>query len=208
MLRKYISDIAFMQVINLLVKPIWILVIDRAVQNALPQEVYGNYFALYNFSLMFFIILDLGLNSYNTTEISRDTQKIVSVAGNIIGLKLILMIVYVLAALGVGSILGYTHIEFQILLILCVLQIITSFNQYLRSIVASLQKFKWDGVFMVLDRIIIIGLCSVLIWGQLDQWSLTIHRFIYAQLIGVSVVLCLLILFLFNHLTEIKISFI
>ena len=91
MLRKYISDIAFMQVINLLVKPIWILVIDRAVQNALPQEVYGNYFALYNFSLMFFIILDLGLNSYNTTEISRDTQKIVSVAGNIIGLKLILM---------------------------------------------------------------------------------------------------------------------
>jgi len=207
MLRKYISDIAFMQVINLLVKPIWILVIDRAVQNALPQEVYGNYFALYNFSLMFFIILDLGLNSYNTTEISRDTQKIVSVAGHIIGLKLILMIVYVLAALGVGSILGYTHIEFQILLILCVLQIITSFNQYLRSIVASLQKFKWDGVFMVLDRIIIIGLCSVLIWGQLDQWSLTIHRFIYAQLIGVSVVLCLLILFLFNHLTEIKISF-
>jgi len=207
MLRKYISDIAFMQVINLLVKPIWILVIDRAVQNVLPQEVYGNYFALYNFSLMFFIILDLGLNSYNTTEISRDTQKIVSVAGHIIGLKLILMIVYVLAALGVGSILGYTHIEFQILLILCVLQIITSFNQYLRSIVASLQKFKWDGVFMVLDRIIIIGLCSVLIWGQLDQWSLTIHRFIYAQLIGVSVVLCLLILFLFNHLTEIKISF-
>ena len=90
MLKKYLSDIAFMQVLNLLVKPVWILVIDRAVQNALTQEIYGNYFALFNFSLMFFIVLDLGLNGYNTTEISRDTNKIVSIAGNIIGLKILL----------------------------------------------------------------------------------------------------------------------
>lgn len=39
MLRKYLSDIAFMQVLNLLVKPIWILVIDRAVQNALTPDL-------------------------------------------------------------------------------------------------------------------------------------------------------------------------
>ena len=165
MLKKYLSDIAFMQVLNLLVKPIWILVIDRAVQNALTQEIYGNYFALFNFSLMFFIILDLGLNGYNTTEISRDTNKIVSFAGNIIGLKLLLMVVYLLAAFGVGSLLGYSQMEFKLLLILCLLQMITSFNQYLRSIVSSLQKFKWDGVFMVLDRVIIITICSLLIWG-------------------------------------------
>ena len=61
MLKKYLADIAFMQILNLLIKPIWILVIDRAVQNTLSLEVYGNYAALFNFSLMFFIILDLGL---------------------------------------------------------------------------------------------------------------------------------------------------
>ena len=165
MLKKYLSDIAFMQVLNLLIKPVWILVIDRAVQNALTQEIYGNYFALFNFSLMFFIVLDLGLNGYNTTEISRDTNKIVSIAGNIIGLKILLMFVYLLAAFSVGILLGYNRLEFNILLILCILQIITSFNQYLRSIVSSLQKFKWDGIFMVFDRIIIISICSVLIWG-------------------------------------------
>ena len=33
MLKKYLSDIAFMQVLNLLVKPIWILIIDAAVQD-------------------------------------------------------------------------------------------------------------------------------------------------------------------------------
>ncbi|MEY2924553.1 MAG: hypothetical protein RLZZ337_1101, partial [Bacteroidota bacterium] len=51
MLKKYLSDIAFMQLLNLLIKPIWILVIDRAVQEALPKSVYGNYFALFNFSI-------------------------------------------------------------------------------------------------------------------------------------------------------------
>ena len=196
-----------MQVLNLLVKPVWILVIDRAVQNALTQEVYGNYFALFNFSLMFFIILDLGLNGYNTTEISRNTNKIVSFAGNIIGLKVLLMMVYLIAAFGVGSLLGYNRLEFNLLLILCVLQIITSFNQYLRTIVSSLQKFKWDGVFMVLDRVVIISICSVLIWGGISDWELTINRFIYAQLMGVSLVTILLVVFLRKQLSKISISF-
>lgn len=207
MLKKYLSDIAFMQVLNLLVKPVWILVIDRAVQNTLTQEIYGNYFALFNFSLMFFIILDLGLNGYNTTEISRDTNKIVSFAGNIIGLKILLMILYLIAAFGLGSLLGYNRLEFNLLLILCILQIITSFNQYLRSIVSSLQKFKWDGVFMVLDRVVIISICSVLIWGGISDWELTINRFVYAQLMGVSLVTILLVVFLRKQLSKISISF-
>ena len=196
-----------MQVLNLLVKPVWILVIDRAVQNALSQEIYGNYFALFNFSLMFFIILDLGLNGYNTTEISRDTNKIVSFAGSIIGLKILLMILYLIAAFGVGSLLGYNRLEFNLLLILCILQIITSFNQYLRSIVSSLQKFKWDGVFMVLDRVVIISICSVLIWGGISDWELTINRFVYAQLMGVSLVTISLVVFLRKQLSKVSISF-
>lgn len=207
MFKKYISDIAFMQILNLLVKPIWILVIDRAVQNALPQEVYGNYFALYNFSLLFFIVLDLGLNSYNTTEIARDSGKIESIAGNIIGLKLLLVFVYLALAFGVGLLLGYDNADFKLLLVLCFLQIITSFNQFLRSIVSSLQKFKWDGVFMVLDRVLIIAICSFLIWSNVDGWSLTIHRFVYAQVIGVGCVSLILVLFLMNHLKLIQVSF-
>ncbi len=207
MLKKYLSDIAFMQFLNLLIKPIWILLIDRAVQNALPQDVYGNYFALFNFSLMFFIILDLGLNGYNTTQVSRDNRKIASISGNIIGLKILLAVVYSIIVFLVGSILGYNSSEFAILAMLCILQTVTSFNQYLRTIVASLQKFKWDGVFMVLDRVVVISLCSVLLWGGIDTLKLNINNFIWAQIIGVSLVLVVLIIFLANHLKEIKISF-
>lgn len=207
MLKKYLSDIAFMQVLNLLIKPIWILVIDRAVQNILPLDVYGNYAALFNFSLMFFIILDLGLNSYNTTEVSRDNKKIATLTGNIIGLKILLMIVYVLFACAVGVTLGYTSSEFGLLLFLFAIQIVTSMNQYLRSIVNGLQRFKWDGVFMVLDRVLIVILCAILIWGGIEGFGLTIERFVYVQLIGVGFVLVALVTFLWPHLSSIKISF-
>jgi O-antigen/teichoic acid export membrane protein len=207
MLKKYLSDIAFMQVLNLLIKPIWILVIDRAVQNALPIEVYGNYAALFNFSLMFFIVLDLGLNGYNTTQVSRDNRKIASLTGNILGLKIVLMGGYMLITFGIGLALGYTSGEFGLLLLLCVLQIATSMSQYLRSIVSSLQRFKWDGVFMVLDRVLVVLLVAMLLWSGWNGWELTIHRFVYAQLAGVGLVVISLLIFLRSDLEHVKLSF-
>ncbi len=207
MLRKFLSDIAFMQLVNLLIKPIWIFVIDRKVQDMLPAEVYGNYFALFNFSLIFFIVLDLGLNNFNITQVARDEKKIRVLTGGILGLKILLSFVYVVLAFVVGSMIGYDVQEFQLLILLCVLQIITSFNQYLRSIVASLQKFKWDGVFMVLDRAIMVILCSLLIWGGISGFDLSIDRFVYAQIIGVASVFVVLLLFLKNRLIGVKLSF-
>jgi O-antigen/teichoic acid export membrane protein len=207
MLKKYLSDIAFMQVLNLLVKPIWILIIDAAVQDVLSPEVYGNYFALFNFSMLFFIILDLGLNSFNITEVSRDNSKIASLAGSILGLKLLLSVVYVGIVFSVGYILGYTSQEFSLLIILCGIQILSSFVQYFRSIVASLQKFKLDGVFLVLDRILVIAFVSALLWGEIPVLSLTITRFALAQVLSLSIVVLVLLVFLRNHLGNMRISF-
>lgn len=207
MLRKYLGDLAFIQVLNLLVKPIWILVIDAAVQEALPQEIYGNYFALYNTSLLFFIILDLGLNNFNITEVAHDQRKINALAGGIIGLKLILSALYILIVLATGVVLGFTAAEFQLLFILCILQILTSFNQFLRSIVASLQSFKIDGVFMVLDRVLVILFVSILLWSNIAELTLTIHRFAYAQILSLLLVLFALSFFLRNQLAKLSISF-
>ena len=207
MLRKFLSDIAFMQMLNLLVKPIWILVIDRAVQDILPQEVYGNYFALLNFCMLFFIVLDLGLNGYNTTQVSRDEGHITKLTGNILGLKLMLSLVYVALVFAVGYLLGFGAVEFQLLILLSILQIVTSFNQYLRTIVSSLQRFKWDGVFMVMDRTIVVVLCAFLLWGGFEHLGITIQRFVYAQIIGVVVVLLSLVFFLRSYLSDIKLSF-
>ena len=207
MLQKFLKDMAFIQVLNLLVKPIWILIIDAAVQDALPKEIYGNYFALFNFSLLFFIVLDLGLNSFNITEVASDNSKIKSLTGSILGIKLLLVLVYVLIVFTVGAVLGYTSTEFGLLMILCFIQVFTSLNQFLRSIVASLQRFKIDGVFMVLDRLLVILFVSVLLWSGIPQLQLTIHRFAYAQVLSLMLVFCALMFFLRSYIRQISISF-
>jgi O-antigen/teichoic acid export membrane protein len=207
MLKKYLGDLAFIQVLNLLVKPIWILVIDAAVQEALPRAVYGNYFALFNTSLLFFIVLDLGLNNFNITEVAQDNRKIRSLTGSIVGLKIVLAVLYIVIIIGVGAVLGYSEKEFGLLLILGAIQVVTSLNQFFRSIVASLQRFKLDGIFMVLDRVLVILFVGVLLWSNIPQLSLTIYKFAYAQLFSLLLVLLSLLVFLRGHLAHISISF-
>ncbi|MBR9861172.1 oligosaccharide flippase family protein [bacterium] len=205
MLRKFISDLAFIQVLNLLIKPVWILIIDRAVQNILGQGSYGQYFALLNFSLIFFIVLDLGITSFNASTVSKDPKKFKSLFGNLFGLKIVLAVLYVLLVFIFGTILGYDSKEFSLLLLLCVVQILTSFNQYFRSSISAFQMFKWDGVFMVGDRLISIILCAFLIWG--DQIPLNIENFIWAQILGLFGISILLVSFIYYKLDRINLSF-
>ncbi|MFY0642830.1 MAG: polysaccharide biosynthesis C-terminal domain-containing protein [Bacteroidia bacterium] len=207
MLRKFIADIAFIQMLNLLVKPVWILIIDRAVQNQLSQQAYGEYFALFNFSLLFFIVLDLGITSFNATQISKRPKKLKQMFGNLFGLKLLLTLLYLFLVISFGSVMGYNSSAFGLLLLVSVVQILTSFNQYFRSSISAFQMFKSDGVFMVLDRLIIIGLCAVLLWGGIAGWSMTIERFIWAQIIGLFTVSLLLLLFIFIKVERVRLSF-
>ena len=76
MRKNFITNISFLLLLNLLIKPFWILGIDRGVQNALGPEVYGVYFALFNFSYVFQVILDFGINNYNNRLIARSPDKL------------------------------------------------------------------------------------------------------------------------------------
>ncbi len=207
MLKKFVSDIAFIQLLNLLVKPVWILVIDRAVQNSLSQEVYGEYFALFNFSLLFFIILDLGITSFNATQISKNPKKLRRQFGNLFGLKILLSLLYLFLVFSLGGLMGYDSQAFGLLMIICGVQILSSFNQYFRSSITAFQLFKSDGIFMVLDRLIAIALCAILLWGGIEGWDMNIERFVYAQLIGVGLVSFALFVYIFYRVERVSISF-
>lgn len=207
MLKKFISDIAFIQLLNLLVKPLWILVIDREVQNQLSQYAYGEYFALFNFSLLFFIVLDLGISSFNATQLSKDPKKLKQLFGNLFGLKILLSALYLFLLFTVGYMMGYQSGSFELLIILAGIQIVSSFNQYFRSSITAFHWFKSDGIFMVLDRLIIIILCAIMLWGGIEGWGITIKRFAVAQLIGLVAVALILVTFIYYKLDKVKLSF-
>ena len=69
MQKKFVTNLALLLFLNLLIKPFWILGIDRSVQNSVGAADYGMYFALFNFSFLLNIILDFGITNFNNKNI-------------------------------------------------------------------------------------------------------------------------------------------
>ena len=84
--KKFTLNLILLLVLNVLVKPVWILGIDRSVQNIVGNANYGLYYALFNLSLILNIILDLGLTNFNDREISRHPNMLTRYMQNIVGI--------------------------------------------------------------------------------------------------------------------------
>ena len=184
MRKKLISDFFFIQVINLLIKPVWILVIDRKVQNMLPNEEYGTYFSLTGYSLLFMIVLDLGLTNYNNREVAIDKGFYKTNFWSIIGAKTILTFIFFTIATVVGLLIDFTKTDFLIFGLLALNQTLLSFNTYLRSNISAIHQFKMDGILSVVDRLFVILSLGAIIWTSLFPLQLTLYTFILAQTAG------------------------
>src|SRR5690554_7739935 len=66
MQKKFLGNLLFIILLNVLIKPFYIFGIDVQVQNIVGSESYGMYFSLLNFSFLFNMFLDIGVTNYNT----------------------------------------------------------------------------------------------------------------------------------------------
>jgi len=170
----------------LLIKPVWILIIDRKVQNLLPAEEYGTYFGLTGFSLLFMILLDLGITNYNNREVAISKEYYKSNFWSIIGTKSILSLIFFLIASVIGFFIGFTQTDFIIFGLLALNQCLLSFNTYLRSNISAIHHFKTDGILSVIDRLFVIISLGVIIWTSLTTIQIDLFVFIIAQTIGLA----------------------
>lgn len=181
--KKFITNIAFLIVLNLLIKPFWPLGIEPAVQNAVGNAGYGEYFILFNFSFLLNIILDFGVTNFNNKNIAQNNHLLTKHFSSLFSLKLALGIIYVIVTLILGLVMGYDFRYMKLLSILAVNQFLISMIAYLRSNLLGLHLFKTDSFVSVADRIIMIFLCV----GLLLRWfgiEIDIMTFVYAQTIG------------------------
>lgn len=179
--KKFLSSLLILITLNFIIKPFWIFGIDRTVQNIVGSAEYGLYFALLNFSLLFNILLDLGITNFNNREIAQYQHLLNKQLSGVITLKFLLGIFYILLTLVSGIFVGYASRQVHILFMLSINQFLLSFILYLRSNISGLQLFKTDAFLSVLDRTLMIIFCSILIWGNLFPVSFSIEWFIYAQ---------------------------
>lgn len=181
MQKKFLKNLALLIFLNLLVKPFWIFGIDREVQNVVGPGEYGFYFAIFNFSFLFFIFLDLGITNFNNRNIAQNNQLLQKHLAGIGTLKLLLGIVYALVIFSIGWLIGYDSKQLYLLAWVGFNQFLLSFILYLRSNLSGLLLFKTDSLISVLDRTLMIAICAVLLWSNYFGGRFTIEWFVYAQ---------------------------
>lgn len=182
--KKFITNLIILLSLNLLIKPFWILGIDLTVQNRVGASEYGLYFALMNFSFLFTMFLDLGITSFNNRNISQNNQLLSKHFSSIFLLRLVLAILYTIITFAIGWLIGYSSKHFYMLAFLSCNQFLLTMILYLRSNIASLQRFKTDSFISILDRVIMMVICSFLLWGHYTDGPFQIEWFVYAQTIG------------------------
>ena len=72
--KDFVFNVGLLIFLNLLIKPFWILGIDVGVQNSVGASQYGLYFAVFNFTFLFNMILDMGITNFNNRNIARHNQ--------------------------------------------------------------------------------------------------------------------------------------
>ena len=184
MKRKFVTNLILLLFLNLLIKPFWLFGIDRTVQNLVGDETFGLYFALFNFSMLLNIFLDVGVTSFNNRNIAQHTFLLPKHLSNIVGLKLLLAMVYAIFSFTIALIIGYNKIQFHLLFFLIFNQFLISFTLYLRSNISGLHLFRTDSFISVLDRTLMIAICSVLLFNPFFKAHFTIEWFVYAQTTG------------------------
>ena len=187
--KRFITNLALLILLNLLIKPFWFFGIEVGVQNRVGEEMYGFYFSLFNFAFILNILLDVGINNFNNRSIARDHNLLKEHLAAIVPLKFILAIFYAGIVFIAGKIIGYTADQFRMLWVLVLNQFLSSFILYFRTNISGLQYYRTDSLLSVMDRTLMILFTGLLLWGNITSEPFRIEWFVYAQTASYGVVL-------------------
>ena len=123
MQKKFFSNLIWLIFFNLLIKPYAIFGIDAEVQNRVGTETYGMYFTLLNFTLLFNILLDVGITNYNTRYVAQYPLLVKRYIGNMLSLKLILFLIYSVFTLFIAFVFGVKAQYYWFVLLLIINQL-------------------------------------------------------------------------------------
>ena len=201
MQNRFIKNIIFLLFLNLLVKPFWILGIDREVQNLLGDASYGTYQALFNFSYLFYILLDLGITNFNSRAVAQDPKNLSKHFGGLTEIKLLLGLLYAVVIFVVGYFCGYNEGLKLKLLFWCGLnQILLSFILFLRSNIQGLLLFKQDSILSVFDRVLAIVIMCLILWsGWFPREKFNVIWYLQAQTVAYIVTLVFALTIVLRH---------
>jgi O-antigen/teichoic acid export membrane protein len=165
MRQAFLLNIFLLLLVNVLIKPFFIFGIDLSVQNQTAPGAYGLYFALLNWTFLFQIVGDFGLQNYNTKHVSGHPHLLEPYFARLLTLKIALsagyFVVAWLAALWIGR---YSGAALGWLALLLVNQILTQMTLFLRTNLSGLGFYKIDSLLSALDKFLMLLFCGAALW--------------------------------------------
>ncbi len=205
--KKFVTNLLLLAILNVLIKPFWIFGIDRTVQNIVGAEEYGFYFSLFNFSILLNILLDLGLTNFNNRNIAQNSHLLRKYLSNLMGLKFLLAVFYAIVCIAVAFVIDYDDRQVKLLYWLVFNQFLISFTLYLRSNISGLHFFRTDSLLSVLDRALMIVLCSILLFTNITKGEFHIEWFVYAQTVAYVIAALVALIIVIVHSGRFSIHF-
>lgn len=202
--REFLVNILFLLFINLLIKPFYIFGIDRTIQNTVGESEYGLYATLFDFTFLFYILNDIGTQHFNSRTISQHNFLIDKYLPNLLSLKILLSTTFFIAV-GIGTwLMGYPESYYPIILFVSINHVLISLVAFLRTNVSGLGLYRTDSLLSALDKLLLIGLCAVLLWGNFSNEPFQIEWLIWAQTVSWSVTALVILLVLKNKVKSWK----
>lgn len=151
MQRKFLSNLLILQLLNWLIKPVWIFWIEVKVQNTLQDATYGAYYSVFGLALLFNILLDFGLNNYVASRVAADGNH--QLPSNVLRLRMWLAALYVILVAVLGLV---QHMDPLILSLVLINQLLAGFTLFYRAVLQGRHLFRTDSLASVADRLVAI----------------------------------------------------
>ncbi len=197
--RAFVVNLFFLLVINGIVKPVYLFGIDRTVQNTLAEGEYGLFFALFNFTYLFQIINDFGLQVFNNRQVSQNRHLLGHYFPNFLMLKGVLALLFLLVVGLAAWLLGYERAVGPLLALIALNQTLVSLVLYLRSNISGLGFYRVDSFLSALDKLLLIGIVGFLLWHPGAPKPFQLMWFVGAQTAALALTAAFALGFVLRH---------
>jgi len=194
---KFYSSLLLLIILNAIIKPFWIFGIDRQVQNITGVAEYGTYFSLLNLSIVFGFLLDWGLTNFINRELAAKKTELQQQLGSLLLLKILFAVLYTVVVIAVALLSGVKR--WDILAGVIAIQFLTFLFLFLRNIITANQWFRTDALLSVLDKSLMILLAGGFIFSPAIFGSVSIDKFLLAQIISTSLAIIIVIVILYSN---------
>lgn len=204
MQKTFLSNLSLLMVLNLLIKPAYLLLIETEIQNRVGSDVYGHYSAMLSLGFLLNIFLDLGINTFTSKELARRTEVAATYFSGVLLLRFALAGVYFLLLFLAAFVLGYSGDSLLLLAWIGVNQLLAATLLYLRSNLSGLLLFKRDAILSVLDRALMVGVLGAVLFSFRELNYFNIYWLVAAQTGAYLLAVLAGILFLLPHMGKMK----